>query len=238
MICETLIVSDVHLGSDLSLAADLLNLLKNSTFKRLILLGDIFSDLNFSRLTKQHWNLIGYIHKLSDPKRGVEVVWVEGNHDAGITQVMEHLLGVKVYQRYEWVWNNLRCLAIHGHQFDNLWAGGTPFLGGVATKFYIQLQKIGFLKNWLPRLIDRLHTHWERLSTKVADGALRLAARDGAAYVFCGHTHQTDTKILDGIQYFNSGSWVGTLGSYITLSDDGIQVREYQPVSPFLTPQS
>ncbi len=237
MTCETLIVSDVHLGSDLSLAADLLDLLKNNTIKRLILLGDIFSDLNFSRLTKKHWEVISYIRKLSNPKRGVEVVWVEGNHDAGITQVMEHLLGVKVYQRYEWVWNNLRCLAVHGHQFDNLWAGGTPFLGAVATRFYLWLQKIDFLKNWLPRLLDRFHTHWERLATRVADGALRLAAREGAACVFCGHTHQADTQILDGVQYFNSGSWVGTFGTFITLSDDGIQVREYQSVSASSVPR-
>src|SRR5271157_1175345 len=90
VVTETLIVSDVHLGSDLSLAADLLDLLQNSTFKRLILLGDIFADLNFSRLTKEHWRLISYLRKLSNPKRSIEVVWIEGNHDAGITQVMEH----------------------------------------------------------------------------------------------------------------------------------------------------
>jgi len=227
MNCETLIVSDVHLGSDLSLAADLLNLLQNSTYKRLILLGDIFSDLNFSRLTKQHWKLISYIRKLSNPKRGVEVVWVEGNHDAGITDVMEHLLGVKVYLEYEWKWDGHRCLAVHGHQFDNLWAGGTPLLGGVATKFYIWLQKIGFLKNWLPRLIDKLHTHWERLTVKVANGALRLAAHRGAAYVFCGHTHVAASETRDGVRYFNSGCWMAPYGSYITLGE-GVQTHEHR----------
>jgi|SRR5208282_1658205 len=228
MTCETLIVSDVHLGSDISRAAELLNLLKNSTFKRLILLGDIFSDLNFSRLTKAHWEVIGYIRKLSNPKRCVEVVWVEGNHDAGISEVMRHLLGVKVYFKYEWVWNGCKCLAMHGHQFDTLWAAGTPFIGRMATLLYLRLQRVDFFKNWLPRLLDKFHTYWERLEARVASGALRSAAQDGAAYVFCGHTHQPDTQILDGVQYFNSGCWTGERGSYITLSDDGIQIREYQ----------
>jgi len=228
MNCETLIVSDVHLGSDLSLAADLLNLFQNSTFKRLILLGDIFQDLDFSRLTKEHWRVISYIRKLSNPKRGVEVVWVEGNHDAGITHVMEHLLGVKVYQRYEWNWNGQKCIAVHGHQFDRLWADGTPFLGHIVTPIYLLLQKISFLRNWLPRLLDNLHTDWERLPLHVAKGAIRLAAHNDAAYVFCGHTHLPEVQMRDGIQYFNSGSWTGTSGSYITLSEDGIQIHEHR----------
>ena len=39
---DTLIVSDVHLGTDLSRPDALLAVLKSYTFRRLILLGDIF----------------------------------------------------------------------------------------------------------------------------------------------------------------------------------------------------
>jgi len=52
---DTLILSDLHLGSETSRAGDALRLLKENRFRRLILLGDIFADLNFGRLTKQHW---------------------------------------------------------------------------------------------------------------------------------------------------------------------------------------
>ena len=138
---DTLIVSDVHLGSPVSLAGDLLHLLRTSHFRRLILLGDIFSDLNFSRLTKQHWALIGYIRKLSNPKRGVEVVWVEGNRDLGIDEVMEHLIGVKVHKEYVWDWNGTKCIAVHGHQYDNIWAGGTPWFGNALVAAYLWLQR-------------------------------------------------------------------------------------------------
>jgi len=84
-VCDTLILSDLHLGSEISRARDALRMLKQSSFRRLILLGDIFSDLNFGRLKKEHWQFLGYIRKLSNPKRQVEVVWVEGNHDRGLT---------------------------------------------------------------------------------------------------------------------------------------------------------
>jgi UDP-2,3-diacylglucosamine pyrophosphatase LpxH len=46
---DTLIVSDLHLGSEISRARDALRLLRRERFRRLILLGDIFSDLNFRR---------------------------------------------------------------------------------------------------------------------------------------------------------------------------------------------
>ena len=219
MNCETLIISDVHLGSPVSKAADLLHLLQNSQFKRLILLGDIFQDLNFSRLTKDHWRLISYIRKLSNPKRGIEVVWVEGNHDAGITEVMEHLIGVRVYQEYTWEWQGKKCLAIHGHQYDKLWAKGVPFLGRIFTPIYLWLQHVDFLKKWLPRLLDKLHTHWERLDIAVAKGALKHAVHVGADFVFCGHTHLAMHEWGDGVEYWNAGDWVGDHGTYLSLTD-------------------
>src|SRR5438034_6017448 len=97
---DTLILSDLHLGSDMSRADEARRMLRQHRFRRLILLGDIFSDLNFGRLTKQHWRFLSYIRKLSNPKRQVEVVWVEGNHDHGLTD--SHLMGIKVYQEYVW----------------------------------------------------------------------------------------------------------------------------------------
>src|ERR1700721_77548 len=66
-----------------SRARDATQVLKDNRFRRLILLGDIFADLNFGRLTKEHWKFLGYIRKLSNPKRNVEVTWVEANNPQG-----------------------------------------------------------------------------------------------------------------------------------------------------------
>ncbi len=77
---DTVILSDLHLGSETSRAEEAIEVLRRLRFRRLILLGDIFCDLNFGRLKKHHWHFLSYIRKLSNPKRGVEVVWVEGNH--------------------------------------------------------------------------------------------------------------------------------------------------------------
>ncbi len=57
---DTVIISDLHLGSEVSQAGAALAFLHSIRFKRLILLGDIFADLNFRRLTKEHWKFLQY----------------------------------------------------------------------------------------------------------------------------------------------------------------------------------
>src|SRR3989441_10727621 len=139
---DTLILSDLHLGSDMSRADEARRMLRQHRFRRLILLGDIFSDLNFGRLTKQHWRFLSYIRKLSNPKREIEVVWVEGNHDHGLSQVMSHLVGIRVYQEYAWEFCGLRHLAIHGHQFDRF-VSRNRVLSGFLSTLHLGLQGLG-----------------------------------------------------------------------------------------------
>jgi UDP-2,3-diacylglucosamine pyrophosphatase LpxH len=225
---DTLILSDLHLGSETSRAGDALRMLKGNRFRRLILLGDIFADLNFGRLTKQHWKFLGYIRKLSNPKRQVEVIWVEGNHDHGLTEVMSHLVGVRVYQEYTWEYVGLRHLAIHGHQFDRLFAKNLR-LNYLGTLFYLQLQKLDGKGKPVARLIDRLNTRWLRMSSKVASGALFHARLRKVERIFCGHTHEAMHLERDGCHYYNAGGWVDAISTYITIDAEGVRIREYQP---------
>ena len=199
-IYDTLILSDLHLGSEISCAEQATRMLRENRFRRLILLGDIFSDLNFGRLTKPHWKFLGYIRKLSNPKRGIEVVWVEGNHDRGLSQVMSHLVGVKVYEEYEWEFEGRRHLAIHGHQFDRF-AVNNLFLSSVGTLLHLQLQKLDFKGKAFSRFLDRLGARWLRLSSKVASGAILHARLHQADRVFLrphppGAIHRTRRRRL------------------------------------------
>ena len=224
---DTLILSDVHLGSELSRAEDATRMLKQNRFRRLILLGDIFSDLNFRRLTKEHWKFLGYIRKLSNPKRGVEIVWVEGNHDQGLITVMSHLVGVKAYEEYIWDFDGRRHVAIHGHQFDRFLVNNW-LLSSVNTFLHLQIQKLDFKGKWFSRLVDRLGTRWLRLSAKVASGALSHAKLCQAQRIFCGHTHVALSREREGIEYYNSGSWTDSQPTYVTVDAEGVRVRTYQ----------
>ena len=223
---DTVILSDLHLGSEVSRANAALRMLKAISFRRLILLGDIFCDLNFRRLEKEHWQFLGYIRKLSNPKRHIEVVWVEGNHDQGLSEVMSHLVGVEVFQEYGWEFCGRHHLAIHGHQFDRFVVNNLP-LSSLFTLIYLQIQKWDFGSKRLARFFDHLDTAWLRLSSMVASGALAYAQARNAHRVFCGHTHQAMRAEHNGIEYFNTGSWTQAVATYATIDEEGVQIHEY-----------
>jgi UDP-2,3-diacylglucosamine pyrophosphatase LpxH len=226
-IYDAVILSDLHLGSEISRASEALELLKSLRFHQLILLGDIFCDLNFRRLKKEHWRILSHIRKLSNPKRGVKVVWVEGNHDYGLTDVMSHLVGVPVYQEYIWESAGERNLAIHGHQFDNLIIQNHLWLNGLVCSMHLFIQKFTSKGKLIAQFLDRLNTKWQRLTPKVAKGAISYARSRGATRIFCGHTHQTVTMVKDGVSYHNAGSWTNNQPSYITVLGKEIAINVY-----------
>ena len=223
---NTLILSDLHLGAETSRAREATCLLKEVRFQRLILLGDIFADLNFARLTKEHWKFLGQIRKLSNPKRHIEVVWVEGNHDHGLTDIMSHLVGVRVYQHYAWQYGGLRHIAIHGHQFDGFQVSNVR-LSKLGTSLYLKLQKLDFKSKPIVRLIDRMNTRWLRMSPKVSAGALQYARQQSADRIFCGHTHEALQVEQNGIHYYNAGGWVDSRMTYLTVDEQGVQIHEF-----------
>ena len=223
---NTVILSDTHLGSEMSRARDALELLKSLKFERLILLGDIFSDLNFSRLTRDHWKFLSHIRKLSNPKRKVEVVWVEGNHDQGLSAVMSHLVGVPVYQRYVWTYEGKRHLAIHGHQFDRF-SCRDLMISRIGLEIYRWIQNLEPSGKPVSRRLDRINTRWLSLRAKVATGAIHYAKQGRVDRVFCGHTHVADFVEREGVEYYNTGCWVDVNPTYISVGEEGVAICEY-----------
>src|SRR5947208_630046 len=217
---------EILVGSWISRARNALEFLQSAQFQRLILLGDIFSDLNFRRLTKEHWKFLSYIRKLSNPRHEIEVVWVEGNHDYGLVEVMSHLVGIPVYQQYAWEYHGRRHVAIHGHQFDRFCINNF-LLSRLGEFIYLHLQKIDFSSKRFARCLDRLNTRWLRLSAQVARGALSYAKQGKAERIFCGHTHVPMRQEFDGVEYYNSGAWVDMHCTYVTVSQHGVAIHEY-----------
>src|SRR5581483_965017 len=80
----------------------------------------------------------------------------------------------------------------------------------------------------IARLIDRLNTRWLRMSAKVTAGALAYARHHGAGRIFCGHTHEALEAEQNGICYYNSGGWVGSRLTYLTIDEEGVRIHDYQ----------
>ncbi len=228
VIADTILISDLHLGSEVSRAREATRFLRQAVFNRLVLLGDIFCDLNFGRLKKHHWRFLSLIRKLSNPKRGVEVVWVEGNHDRGLTDVMSHLVGVNVYHEYTWNFGGAKYLAVHGHQFDRFLINN-KLLSAAAGFAYMQIQKVDLTNSPIVHWLDRLNSRWLRLTPKVASGALNLARLHAADVVFCGHTHQPFAAEENGVRYINTGCWIHDRLTYAAVDEQGAHIAEYAP---------
>jgi len=225
VVVDTLIVSDIHLGSDVCRSDALLATIRSHRFRRLILNGDVFDDLNFTRLTKQDWRVLSTLRRLSNPKRGVEVVWVAGNHD-GVAEILSHLLGVQVYEEYRWSHCGTRFLAMHGHQFDT-YITRREKLTAVASYLYLKLQKIDGERQRFSRWIKRTSKSWLRVADTVGRDALNYACATAADVVLCGHTHIPGHTERNGVRYINSGCWTDRPSQYVTIELDG-EVRLHE----------
>lgn len=225
-IMHTLIISDIHLGSSVSRASKLLELLNAEQYTTLILNGDIFDDLDFTRLQHDHWELLSKLRQLSDPKYGIEVIWIAGNHD-GAAQILSRLIGVRVRNEYIFEWNKKRCLVIHGHQFDRFMTRN-PIVSVIASWVYLGIQKLDTERQFISRFLKRASKSWLRVSETVARGATLYGLLRRADVVFCGHTHKAIKKQLHGIQYYNSGCWTDIPSSYIFITSEDIEIREVE----------
>lgn len=222
IITDTIICSDLHLGTKISKANLLLTELKKYQFNRLILNGDIFEDLNFTRFNSEQWELLSYFRKLSNPKRNTSVIWILGNHDYKTLTTASHFLGLDVHEEYTWNYDTKKLIAVHGDQFDRFVINNSA-LSKLAIKLFITFQR----SHTLSRYIDRLSTRWLRLIDKVQLGALDYAHKKKADYIFCGHTHYPELILnqTKTITYINTGSWIQNECSYATIGEDGVQLH-------------
>jgi UDP-2,3-diacylglucosamine pyrophosphatase LpxH len=221
---HTLIISDLHLGSRVSRAKAATEFLKNFEFKKLILLGDIFEDLNFNRLRSDDWKFLALITHFSKTRK---VRWVVGNHDKDLAKILAALTGAKVYSVYTWRVGRKKFLAIHGHQFDNFMINNA-MLSLIACQIYNFIQLVDFSDKRISRYVKRKSKMWMRNSEKVAQRAILYARLRGAKYIFCGHTHQAMKEKRGKIHYYNAGCWTDIPSTYITSDGNRIEVCKYR----------
>ena len=225
---QTLVISDIHLGSTLSRAEAVLSFLKSVPFKRLILLGDIFDGLHIYRFKEVDWLLLDYLQKIG--QEGKEVVWIKGNHDVISDKSLAQLNDVKFVDSYSWQESGRVYYAIHGHQFDKM-AVKNPYVkkltGAMHSIFaaYMRHRK-------LASFFDKMHTRARGLSKKISSGAIDYAKNNGIDYIFCAHTHVPVCLIAESdnkkpIHYFNSGCWIQEPFSYILIDGDTVSLQHF-----------
>ena len=202
---DCLVISDLHLGSDMCQAKLLESFLLWAVehARELVINGDIFDDLNFNRLTKRHFACLKLIRKNSD-RDDFRLTWIRGNHD-GPADIVSHIVGVEIHDEYIYDNGVTRLLILHGDQFDTFIAS-FKVLTNVACAIFYWIQRV-FPFN-ASRWIRRVTKKWQRNSEIVQEQALLYARLKGIPNVTCGHTHLALTAEARGVRYFNSGTWI------------------------------
>src|SRR5262249_28578274 len=129
--------------------------------------------------------------------------WVRGNHD-GPADTISHIVGVEILDEYVYRNDKVQLLILHGDQFDTIVTQFKILTDVSCGLFY-------FIQKWMPhraaRWIRRVSKRWQRNSQLIERRATEYAKGKGFSYVTCGHTHLAMTSVVDGVHYFNSGTW-------------------------------
>ena len=240
IVCRSVWISDIHLGTKHAQVEELLNFLRVVDCKYLYLVGDFIDgwELKFRWFWRDDYNVL--IQKLlRKSRKSTKVIYISGNHDEFIEQFMGMKFGNVTIARQviHTAADGKKYLVIHGHQADGL------------THFNHLLEKLGsHLYNWILDFnlyLNRLRRacgfgYWSlaaylKFKAKSAvkfvteyEGTLAAMARkQNADGVICGHIHRAEMKMIDGVQYLNCGDWVESCTALIEDFDGRIKLIHF-----------
>ncbi|AHE98793.1 UDP-2,3-diacylglucosamine diphosphatase [Thioalkalivibrio paradoxus] len=219
--CRTAFVSDVHLGTRDCRADYLLDFLQRLDCERLVLAGDIFDLWAMRRRvcwTTPQTAVLEHVLALAD--RGVDVVYIPGNHDEALRSLVgSEIRGVRILRDLEHrTADGRRFLVSHGDQFDAEVRHSRlqHLMGDLGYQVLLRLGR------WVDRLRRLLRLPYWSLSawakTRVGrardyigrfEAAAARVARDrGFDGHIVGHIHKAGIHSRDGVLYCNTGDWV------------------------------
>lgn len=223
MVYEKIIISDIHLGSDVCQSKKLyefLCLIENNQIKtdELIINGDLFDSWDFRKLKKSHWRILSKLRSLSKSKH---IIWINGNHD-GPAEIISHLLGVDFLEEYFFKSGNKKIIVLHGDKFDGF-ISKYPILTKIADNFYRFIQKLD-KSFYLAKLAKKSSKTFLRATEQVKHRAKNYAKKNNCDIIVCGHTH-AHTSCPAGVTYFNSGCWTESNCCYIGVKNGSLKLN-------------
>lgn len=241
---RTLFLSDIHLGAKASNAAALLDFLREHHAEKIVLVGDIVDGWKLKR--NWHWpqSHNDVVQKLlRQARKGVEMVYVPGNHDEFARDFQgRHFGDIEVVDRmiHETA-DGKRFLVIHGDQFDMVvmnakllahlgdWAYDAAinlnrFIAGIRRAFGLPYWSFSaWAKLRVKHAVNFIGSFEKTLATE--------ARKDNLDGVICGHIHHAAIETLDsGITYVNTGDWVESCTAIVEHFDGRLELIRWMDV--------
>ncbi|MCR9107215.1 MAG: UDP-2,3-diacylglucosamine diphosphatase [Gammaproteobacteria bacterium] len=219
--CETLWISDIHLGTRHCRADYLLEVLSRVHCKRLYLVGDIVDVWSMQRRVywpESHNQVVRDLLGISGTE--TEVIYIPGNHDMNMREFVGTSVGAVAIER-EYVHetrDGRRFLVIHGDELDfatryrrlNRWLGDAAYSFVMwANTLYNRIGAVCGKPYW--SLASWLKTHVSEAARAIEafqGAAVRTAANRGMDGIICGHLHHPAIMRYGDVLYCNDGDWV------------------------------
>mgnify|MGYP005943563535 FL=1 len=231
----TVVLSDIHLGTQHSKTEEVTHFLKSINCDRLILNGDIIDGwhLQKSGLGKwkaKHTDFFKVIMKMME-NFGTQVIYVRGNHDDFLDNLAPlNFYNIRIVKDCIYESHGRRYYVTHGDIFDTVttqmkWLAK---LGDTGHTFLLWLNKVYNLRRMKQgkpyySLSQSIKNRVKTAVSYISDfekELVDLARAKKCDGVICGHIHHPANTFYEDIHYLNSGDWVETL-SALTEDEDG-----------------
>ena len=248
----TIVISDLHLGTEHSKTRELAEFLRTVNCNTLIMNGDIIDGWHLQKggkgkWKKEHTDFFKIIMKMME-NHNTKVIYVRGNHDDFIDHIAPFTFGnIEIVKDYVHVKNDKRYYVVHGDVFDSVTSNMVWLakLGDIGYTFLLWVNRIYNLyrsKKGMPyfSLSQSIKQKVKSAVSYISDYEHELVALARARHVdgiICGHIHQPADRMIEGIHYLNSGDWVESMSALLEHEDGtwevylhGEAAEQIQPV--------
>lgn len=239
---RTVFLSDIHLGTPDSKAAEVVAFLKQIRCDKLILNGDIIDGWALRRGSKwlpRHSRVIRTILKMSE-KDKTEVVYLRGNHDDILERFLPLAFGNIRFtkEHIHTAANGRKYLVVHGDGFDSV-STNHRWLASLGAVGYDTLLNVNrWYNRWRAWQGKEYFSLSKRVKAKVKSAVTfidkyeqllqELALLKKCDGIICGHIHTPEDKQVGEIHYLNSGDWVESLTAIVEHHDGRMELIGYE----------
>jgi UDP-2,3-diacylglucosamine pyrophosphatase LpxH len=220
---NTLVVSDIHLGSPVCKVKAITSVLKNEKYDTLIINGDLLDNKYISRYKSKHWKVLNIIRRISKKKK---VILIKGNHDVKAA-ILARILGLEFIERYEARIGEKNFLFMHFQQFDPF-IFKHPFITHIAEQIYYFFQWIDRSKR-IARFLKRNSKSFLNIRFNIRSKALFHIKMTKYDAICGGHIHYAEAYTCpdSGKEYYNSGSFCDEPCHYLLIDAQGnVKIKE------------
>lgn len=233
----TLWLSDVHLGTRASRAAELLEFLSEVRADRIYLVGDIVDLKRMKskpRFCDLHMRVLSEFVRLA--KTGTEVLFIPGNHDHELRRLVgSEVLGIPILmEAIHETPGGEKYLVTHGDLLDARVRQGTRLEKFGAAAYLLLSETEVILNHWRRQLGQDYLSFSKRIKYELAGAreyirrfeafAIELARERGLDGIVCGHIHIPNLRRVNGILYANDGDWVEHHTALAETSDGALRL--------------